>query len=261
MMSSEPTAAQKPQLSTGKKILQGIKNGLTLLVMLAAVAMMIFTVISVRTFDQNDRDLLGYKAFIVRTDSMRATDFSAGDLVLIKEVDPATLAEGDIIAFRSTAAESFGETFTHKIRTRTVDADGNPAFVTYGTTTGVDDTALVLYDDVLGKYQFALPGIGSFFLFLRTVPGYICCILLPFLLLIVLQGINSIRLFRKYRAEELAVLEEKRQKELAEMTAERARLEAERAESQRMLEELRRIQAELQSEKNNPQASDSDQIG
>ena len=35
-----------------------------------------------------DRSLFGYKAFIVLSDSMKATDFDAGDLVLVKEVDP-----------------------------------------------------------------------------------------------------------------------------------------------------------------------------
>ena len=56
-----------------------------------AVGMMIFTIVSVSTFDRADRNLFGYKAFIVLSDSMSKTDFSAGDLVLVKEVDPSTL--------------------------------------------------------------------------------------------------------------------------------------------------------------------------
>ena len=83
---------------------------------IAAVAMMIFTIISVTTFDRNERSLFGYQMFIVRTDSMKATDFDAGDLIFTKRVDPATLQEGDIIAFRSTNPENFGEVVTHKIR-------------------------------------------------------------------------------------------------------------------------------------------------
>ncbi len=39
------------------------------------------------TFDRADRSLFGYKAFIVLSDSMSATDFSAGDLVLSKAND------------------------------------------------------------------------------------------------------------------------------------------------------------------------------
>jgi signal peptidase I len=75
----------------GRNVLKIVKNILVWLVVAAAVSMMIFTVISAVTFDRNDRDLFGFKAFIVRSDSMSATDFKAGDLILVKEVDPATL--------------------------------------------------------------------------------------------------------------------------------------------------------------------------
>lgn len=231
--------------SGGAKAWEIIRTVFTWVVMIAAVAMMIFTIISVNTFDRNDRDLFGYKAFIVRSDSMKATDFAAGDLVLLKEVDPATLQAGDIIAFRSTDPNSFGETFTHKIRSLTTTKDGQPAFITYGTTTNIDDSYPVPYAQVQGKYQFAIPKVGSFFTFLKTVPGYICCILLPFMLLIVIQGVGSVKLFRAYKAEQMAEIEAKRQKEMDEMAAEREKLAAERAESQKMLAELQRLQAQL----------------
>ena len=55
-----------------------------------AVAMMIFTIVSVTLFDHIDRNIFGYRAFIVLSDSMSATDFEAGDMVVVKEVDPAT---------------------------------------------------------------------------------------------------------------------------------------------------------------------------
>lgn len=235
-------------------IVRGVITGIILLV---AVLMTIFTVVSVNTFDQSDRSIFGYKAFIVRSDSMSATDFSAGDLVLAKEVDPNTLVPGDIIAFRSADPNSFGEIFTHKIRDFATDAQGNPGFITYGTTTGVDDETPVPYGNVLGKYQFAIPNIGQFFTFMKTIPGYICCILIPFLLLIILQGINSIKLFRQYKAEELEELEALRKKEMSAMAAERERLAAEREESRRMLEELRRLQGMVNAPAKAPDSPDN----
>ncbi len=231
--------------SGGARAWEIIKTIFTWLVMITAVAMMIFTIVSVNTFDRNDRDLFGLKAFIVRSDSMKATDFAAGDLVLLKEVDPATLQAGDIISFRSVDPASFGETFTHKIRSITTTEDGQPAFITYGTTTNIDDSYLVTYKQVLGKYQFALKGVGAFFTFLKTIPGYICCILTPFMLLIVIQGVNSVKLFRQYKAEQMAEIEAKRQKEMDAMAAEREKLAAERAESQKMLAQLQKLQAQL----------------
>ncbi len=46
------------------------------LVVALAVFMMVFTVISVSTFDRADRKLFGYRAFAVLTDSMEKTDFA-----------------------------------------------------------------------------------------------------------------------------------------------------------------------------------------
>ena len=39
-------------------------------------------------FDRTDRSLFGYKVFVVLSDSMSATDFRAGDIVLARKVDP-----------------------------------------------------------------------------------------------------------------------------------------------------------------------------
>lgn len=218
----------------GMKILGKI---ITIIIMILAICMMIFTIISVRTFDQTDRDLFGYKAFIVMSDSMSATDFDAGDLVLTKEVDPYSLVEGDIIAYISQDPESYGEVITHKIRTVTTDENGELAFVTYGTTTDTDDGSVVGYMYVLGKYQFHIPKVGTFFQFLKTTPGYIVCILTPFTILILMEGINCVRLFRKYKAEQQA-----------ELAAEREKIEADRAETQKMMAELMALKAQMGGE-------------
>ena len=107
-----------------KKVFHIIKNIFVWLVVALAVCMMIFTVVSVNTFGRTDRSIFGYKAFIVLSDSMSKTDFNAGDLVLVKEVDPATLKAGDIISYQSTNTENYGEVVTHKIRELTTDAEG-----------------------------------------------------------------------------------------------------------------------------------------
>ncbi len=208
------------------------------LMVVLAVGMMVFTVISVSTFDRADRKLFGYRAFIVLSDSMSKTDFNAGDLVLVKEVDPATLQEGDIIAYTSQNTANYGETVTHKIRRLTTDASGEPGFITYGTTTDTDDETVVTYPYVLGKYSSHIPKAGTFFQFLKSTPGYIVCILVPFLVLILLEGVRCIRLFRKYKAEQQA-----------ELQAERDKIAADRAETQRMMQELLQMKAQMAQEK------------
>lgn len=219
-----------------KKALDIIKSVLVWLVVLLAVSMMIFTVVSVTTFNRNDRDLFGYKMYIVNSDSMAKTDFSAGDLILVKEVDPATLKEGDIITFLSQDTDSFGETITHKIRRLTTDAQGDPGFVTYGTTTDTDDATVVTYPFVLGLYQSCIPKLGTFFNFLKTTPGYFVCIFIPFMLIILYEGAKFFNLFRRYRQEQME-----------EMQAEKDKIAAERAENAKMLQELRELKAQLES--------------
>ncbi len=218
------------------KVLNAIKNVFTWLLVAAAVCMMIFTVVSVTTFDRNDRDLFGFKAFICRSDSMKATDFASGDLVFVKEVSPATIKEGDIISYRSEDPDTFGETFTHKVRSLTTNEDGQPCFITYGTTTGVDDELPVKYTQFQGLYKFDIPKLGTFFTFLKTTPGYFICIFLPFMLLILMQGLSTVKLFRKYKKEQMD-----------ELAAEREKIEEERRQSMEMMKELQALKEQLAS--------------
>ncbi len=245
-----------------KKAINIVKTVLVWLLVAIAVAMMIFTVISVNTFDRNDRSLFGYKMYIVLSDSMSGVKddpdhggyFNAGDLVIVKEIDPSTLNEGDIVAYISTNTENYGQTVTHMIRSKTVDANGELGFITYGTATGVNDDNVVAHYYIQGKYDFCIPYVGLFFQFLKTTPGYIVCIFVPFLILIGIQGFNSVRLFKKYKAEQLEALNEEREKERAELDAERARIEEERKKQEEMMQKLLEMQEALQ--KNSGAASD-----
>lgn len=219
-----------------KKALNILKTTFVWLMVLLAVSMMIFTVVSVTTFNRNDRDLFGFKMYIVNSDSMSRTDFDAGDLILVKEVDPNTLKEGDIITFMSQDTDHFGETITHKIRRLTTDAEGNPGFITYGTTTDVDDETIVTFPYVLGKYEGHIPALGTFFNFLKTTPGYFVCIFIPFMLIIIYEGVKFFNLFQRYKKEQMA-----------EMQAEKDKIEADKAENAKMLEELRALKAQLEA--------------
>ena len=231
-------------MDSTKKILNIALKVVTWLLVAFTVFMMIFTVVTVTTVDRNDRSIFAVKFYIVQTDSMSLSEnnkdmdvhFNAGDIVIIKNVDdPRALQAGDVIAFMSTNSVSYGETVTHMIREVKKTDDGKVlGYVTYGTNTGTDDEALVEPEYVLGAYSGKLPGVGNFFAFVKSTPGYIVCILVPFLLLILYNGVNVIRLFRKYKREQMA-----------DMQAEKEKLEAERAENQRMMQELLALKAQL----------------
>ena len=162
--------------------------------------------------------------------------FNAGDIVIIKSVkDRTALQPNNIIAFMSTNSKNYGETVTHMIRKVQKNDEGKViGYVTYGTNTGADDEALVEPAYVLGIYSGKLPVVGKLFAFVKTTSGYITCILVPFLLLILYNGMNVVRLFRKYRHEQMEA-----------MQIERDKLEAERTETQRMMKELLALKAQL----------------
>lgn len=192
-----------------KKRLEAVRNILSWTLTAAAAVMIIFTIVSLTAADREDRSIFGFRAFIALSDSMSATDFDAGDLVLVKEVDPATLKEGDIIAYISRSNASDGETTTHKIRRLTVDEDGKPGFITYGTTTDTDDEGIVTYGDVLGVYRGHIPKVGRFIAFIKTTGGFITCILVPLFLIVLAQGVSCIRLLQTYRQEKAEEREKK----------------------------------------------------
>lgn len=218
-----------------KKAWNIIRKIIVWAIVVFSLGMMAFTIISVTTFDRADRSVFGYSAFIVLSDSMKATDFDAGDLVIIKQTDPSTLKEGDIISFQSPDESNYGEIVTHKIREVTTDDEGHPGFITYGTTTDSNDQGIVTYNLVIGKYQGHIPKVGTFFNFLKSVPGYFICIFTPFFILILVQARNSIKLFRKYKKEQME-----------EIQAEKKSLEEERVRSQEMMEQLMRMQQAME---------------
>ena len=216
----------------------------TYLLVAFTVFMMLFTIITVTTVDKNDRNIFGYKFYIVQTDSMSLSEknpdaeiyFDAGDIIVSKlPEDTTALQPGDVITFMSINSSSYGEIITHMIREVKVSDSGRVmGYITYGTNTGTSDEALVTPDYVLGVYVTKMPWVGRFFAYVKTVPGYITCILVPFLLLIGYNGANVIRLFRLHKREQMAVIQ-----------AEKDQIEQERAEAQRMMKELLELKAQL----------------
>lgn len=244
---------------TAKKILNVATKVIIWLLIAFTVGIMIFTIVSVTTVNRNDRNIFGVKFYIVKSDSMSKSEnnadmkvhFKAGDIIFVtKAKDPYAMEEGQIISFMSSNSQSFGETVTHMIREVKKDGNGNVlGYVTFGTNTGVDDEAIVEPEYILGTYAGKIPSAGNFFAFVKTTQGYILCILIPILLLIVYNGVNCVRLFMRYKKE---------QNEM--MAADRAALEAEKQQNAEMLRELQELKDKLaqQSGEATPTENDSD---
>lgn len=179
-----------------------IKDVVSWIVVLFSVTAMVFFGVIAKAGGGDTFSLFGHRLFIAQTNSMAATDFSSGDLVITKAVaDTSTLSEGDVITFISQDAQHYGEVVTHKIRKISVDEPGNKEFITYGTTTNTDDKTPVSEKFVIGKYKFRIPKLGSVLAFIKTTPGYISCVLVPLFVLIILNVIDYRKQYKRYKEE------------------------------------------------------------
>lgn len=227
-----------------KRAFNIIRSGFNYLTIILAFVIMFITIFSAKTTENTAREVFGYRAYIVLTDSMAATDFDSGDVIISKKVDPAKLEVGDIITFSSPAPESFGEIITHKIRNILPSSTGALYFQTYGTTTGSIDRELVPGSHVIGKYIFAIPNAGHFFSFMKTPSGYFALILLPFSLLILYNAVFAFVYYRRYKNEE----EDERKAEHEKLAEERAKLEKAKQELEAMQAQMAQNQAAAPSE-------------
>lgn len=201
-----------------EKVIKTIKNVLSWVVIISAIPLAIFTVISVLSSGSGSGGVFGYKFFVSLSDSMSKTHFDAGDVVISQSVDPETLGEGDVISF-VTQKDGKDVIVTHMIRKKIVTDTGEKAFITYGTTTGTDDELPVPYGNVLGEYRGKIPWFGHVVQFLKSRVGYSLLILLPLLIMAVAWGINIVKLYKGYKKECRQELEQRE----AELREERER--------------------------------------
>ena len=148
-----------------KKKINLLKNGLVYLIFITSVIFLIFTIYTSVTSKEVNINVFGYQGFIVKSNSMAATDFKAGDLIIVKKIDPKDLSVGDIITFKSNDPSNYQEVITHKIRKI---EDNNQVYTTYGTSTNIDDVKKVLSYNLIGRYLFKISKLGFLFNFLKN---------------------------------------------------------------------------------------------
>lgn len=199
-----------------------IANVLSTAVLVVAVCFAVFAVVTTLSSGKGEANLLGWKPYIVLSDSMK-TEFQVGDVAFSHAVDPHELRPGDIVTFASIDPDANGQVLTHKIR-EIIEYQGEPAFVTYGTATGDNDAYPVPFSQVVGRYEFSIPRAGYVFEFLKSPLGYALLVLVPFGILIGLQVRGFVRLLRESHAPQATAVAP----ELERLERERARLERRR---------------------------------
>ena len=152
--------------------------------------------------------VLGVTPMVVLSGSMsgEAEDhIEVGDLIFVDKVDPKDLQEGDVIAYMDGSV-----VVTHRILAINTDADGLLEFTTKGDANNAADLRPVSELDLVGIYNFRIPKVGDFALFLQTPMGMMLFIGVPvlsFLLYDVIRRTRSAKKEDKRTAELEAELE------------------------------------------------------
>lgn len=205
----------KEKQSAASRVLSVL--GIIACVLLAPILILnsILIVQGFTTDSSNIPNIGGTFPLMVQSGSMSGC-IEEGDLIFAHTVeDTSSLKLDDIITFWDK--EPGSTLVTHRIIAVTTDEDGNLAYRTKGDANNASDARLVSPDDIVGIYQFRIPGLGHVAMFMQTIPGLIVCVFVPLALFILYDIIRRRHIEKAERNETAALLEElKRLKETAQ---------------------------------------------
>lgn len=127
------------------------------------------------------------ESYVVMSDSMNPT-FESGDVILVENVDPDAIEEGDVITY----ADGSGERTTHRV-VDVVEEDGDLYFQTKGDANEDPDQGLVPADAVEARHVHTLPHLGHVVLFAGSRLGILLLMVVPGTLLMASEAWNLYR--------------------------------------------------------------------
>lgn len=229
--------------------MKALKKGASILIsiLLWAVILLaaLFAFTTLATKDSSHvASLAGYTPLSVVSDSMAPT-FNAGDLIIIRSCDPATLQEGDIITFHTIINNEFALN-THRIA-EIEDQGGARSYVTKGDNNEIADVHMITDGDIVGKFVTRLPKFGRVVEFLSSSTGFLLVIVLPLLIFFIYQVYHLVTVsIDLKKALAVEAVQEGGQAEDILAQAAKAKEEAEKAkaEAEAALAEAKRIREE-----------------
>ncbi|RDZ38207.1 MULTISPECIES: signal peptidase I [Haloferax] len=127
-------------------------------------------------------------SYTVLSGSMSPT-FDAGDVVVVRDVSPADISEGDIITYRA-AGSAITDERTDRVTHRVVAVDrsgDSPVFRTKGDANEDIDSDPVAADRVVGRVWFRVPYLGLAAQFAQSQLGLVLFVIIPGVLLVVTE--------------------------------------------------------------------------
>ena len=162
------------------------------------------------------------------------------DVVLNVRADkPENIHVGDVITYKSTAANSEGMTITHRVISADQLPDGTYEYKTQGDNNSEPDSVYVTFDNVIGKEVLVIPKLGKIQFFLANQRGWLILLIIPIIIYLFYEIIKLTDLYGLRKkvdrvvgiTEESEADKEKRQRELLAEKERQAILEAQRKEA------------------------------
>ncbi len=195
-LTSESKEEEAP-VSQKKKAGKVVNIIVNVVLVLAIVFAVVCTYVSFVTTSGNGvPSIFGLRLLSIQTPSMKPT-INDGDLAIATSVKPEDLRPGDIITYW-TVINGERVLNTHRIE-NIYDGGGFLIFETKGDANTLVDTLTVHEKEIVGKYQFRIPGLGKVFDYLQTEVGFFIVVVIPVFAFFIYHLVQFFRALFEYQ--------------------------------------------------------------
>lgn len=232
-----------PELSTGRKILNGVVN--VVLVLAIALAAVTTYVSYVSSSGNGVPSIFGIRMFSIQTESMYP-NLVPGDLIFDTSVDDASELQVDDIITYWTVINGERVLNTHRI-CEIYDGGGYLIFGTKGDKNTVADPLTVHESEIVGKYHSKISGLGKVFDYLQTSTGFLVVVVVPVFVFFLYYLVQFFRVLFEYQNVKNRIKYEQERGRTEDLLAEHQKKEEEKKAQERAAMEAE-LRAQLKAE-------------
>ena len=129
-------------------------------VLIIGLALLMISIIGAKLRGEVPK-IAGYSIMKIISGSME-DEIPEDSYILIREIDPDRVREGDIITFYSSDYMIYGLPNTHRVVEPPIVTDGGLEFVTKGDANPINDKVTAKGEDLIGIYVRRLDGLTNF---------------------------------------------------------------------------------------------------
>lgn len=148
------------------------------------ILILLIAVLALQRFSNNKIAIGGYRAFNVATGSMIPT-YQIGDVLIVKEVNPDELKEGDPVSYLGKSGSFAGKIVTHRI-IKIEETENGKVFHTKGDNNDAEDP-VIKGDQIYGKVIYKCVILSMLTKLMNNLTAFYVIVFIPLGVLIFLQ--------------------------------------------------------------------------